>query len=258
MPARSSSAALHTARLILDQYELTVIPRDELRGGISFIPVLTNSPEYLSIMIDWVSNVFRVANLRPEMKHWIELLHFGDPSAGQLWAFVNHMCNELELVPKDESIAEELPQWKPSYPSLVAAALPPPVDPDRRRRFEREAPSHIPGFKQTKKKVDALFSLSNASRTTVTYLFAYYRFRPLSKDFPTEYMMQMDVARIVEVGIGLKRAMPALPLAKQCRDLLAAGKLDREGIKAYFRKFSVLLEYVPNYRHHEEETKMLV
>lgn len=223
MPHRSSAGAVHAARVILKYYNLQVIPRERLAPNVSAIPTLEATDGWVSIIIDHVTQAFEVANLRPELGHWIKQLHFGDPKPAQLLMFVQHMIERMERVPKNK-IQEELDKFTPH--GAPARGL--------------ELPISTPATEATK------------------YLFAFYWFSHRQHKGWNEYQMQLDVAKWIHVSLGLHKAMPALKRAKECEQDLSAGRLTLGEIKSYFREFSVLLEHLPNYEKHEEETKLLV
>lgn len=229
MPHRSSAAAIHAARTVLKYYNVTVIPREQLRSNVSAIPTLEATDGWVSIIIDWVTQAFEVANLRPELTHWIKQLHFGDPAPGQLVMFVRHMIERMERVPKNK-LQEELEKFTPVQP--VGDAL---------------LPSR-----------NLQLPISTPAKEATNYLFAFYWFAHRERKMMSEFEMQLDVAKWIHVSIGLHKAMPALKRAKECEQELSAGRLTLGEIKAYFREFGVCLEQLPNYQNHEEETKLLV
>lgn len=242
MAHRSSSAALHAARVILDHYNVSVIPRERLRANVSAIPNLQATDAYMSVLIDYTTNAFEVVNLRPELKHWQKQLHEGEPTPGQLLMYLQHLIERMERVPKDKPVEERetfTPDALPTGPRITFA-------------------SEQVRLKAAQSAAKTKISISSAAKQATVYLFAFYAFAAKKKTFFNETAMQMDVAKTIEVCLGLTKAMPALPLAKTCAQELRGGRLTLAQIKSYFRELGVLLEYLPNFQGHEEETKLLV
>lgn len=227
MPHRSSAPGVHAAQTLLKNYEFTVIPREKLAGGVSCIPNLQASFQHLSVLIDMTTNVHLVCELRPQVCYWQERLACGNAPPGQVVLFLRRMIEEMTKIPDNLPMEER--------PRLVFDA-PPGVT--------------LRGNQDT--------YLSQASVVAVRALLQYYYVKPLRRKFYTEYAMHMDMAKIIEASLGLRKAIQILPQVRECESKIMQNQLELRDVQSYFRSFGVGLEYLSSYRERGEETKLLI
>lgn len=100
-PHRISAAALHAARIVLQNYDLVVKTDCGIRN-------LKADERCLAIMIDVTSGVYRASQIRPELRYWQEQLRAGQATAGQIAGFLRKLGVELEYLPNYENREEEV------------------------------------------------------------------------------------------------------------------------------------------------------
>jgi hypothetical protein len=223
MAHRSSAAALHAARVLLRDYDLSVRPPESLPSGR--IPQLKATEAHISVVIDLATNAFRVAELRPELSYWHERIALGTAEAPQIAGFIQRMLDAFGGVPQD----------LPSDKKFTAVATAPP-------EFQFNRPQVV--------------MLSKAAREAARCLFHYYEMRPKKHQANQEIDRPM-VAKLMESSLGLTRAGESIPLLRRCHAALKAGKATVEDVGRCFRQVGVFLEYMSRYEEREEETKLL-
>lgn len=233
MARRSSPAGLHTARAILKHYDLRVKSREEVAGNVSYIPTLRATEGHLSVMIDGVTGCKGICELREEWKYWTEQLHLGHPDPTQVLQFAKRIVEEFSKVP--QTIIEE-------SETVTAGSM---MLNDARGAAALRLP-------------ESTLTISAWAKQAVIYICAFYHLTPRGKIFSNDWSMKMDVAKLIEISLGMRKAMPCLELARKCVKELRADQLRLGDVKAYFRAFGIFLEYLPNFEKHEEESKLLV
>lgn len=219
MPHRSSAAALHTARKILREYELSIKPNGP-------VPNLDATPEKLSVVIDYATNVHKIASLRPELRYWQKRLKIGEATAEQIGNLMNKMLNELALVPQDA-------------PTVIPITT----------TFK------IPEFGNQV----FIKPLSKAARETTRFIYFYYTVMPIN-GFVDITMDQHNMTRLAEACLGIVRVLPLIAILKTSLKQLKENKATELDIRKCLREAGVLLAYLPNYGSKDinEETKLLV
>src|SRR5207237_3423034 len=99
MPHRTSAAALHAARTVLRNYTLTVKSPDAFTTGR--VPNMRSDESCVAVVIDYATNVFHIAALRPELRHWQEHLRAGTAKASQIAAFMDKMYDAFMTIPRE-------------------------------------------------------------------------------------------------------------------------------------------------------------
>jgi hypothetical protein len=100
-PHRISAAALHAARAMLQCFDIQVKPDAGIRS-------LRADERCLAILIDITSNVYRAAQLRPELRYWQQRLQSGTATATDVSRFLRKVGIELEYLPNYENREEEV------------------------------------------------------------------------------------------------------------------------------------------------------
>ena len=226
MAHRTSSAALHAARVVLQHYELTVRPPEQIQWNP--IRNLQATDVHVAIVIDLVTNAYVVALLRPELRYWQRRLTQGPVDAdtpGQVCKFIYKTIEALDSVPK------ELPSTE---------------------KVTRTQAGTDTGW-------NPMIELSRASLDATRSLFYYYEVKPLEQSsISSEMEDRLNVAKILEVSLGLRKAVRALPLLHACwNDLRKDGATQAE-VRACLRRVGILLGSLPCYQEQDEETKLLV
>jgi hypothetical protein len=106
-PHRISAASLHAARAILQLYDLVVKPDGNVKN-------LRADERCLAILIDITSNVYRAAQLRPELKYWQQRLAAGTATANDIAKFLRKIGVELEYLPNYQDREEEVKMVLPA------------------------------------------------------------------------------------------------------------------------------------------------
>lgn len=75
---------------------------------------------------------------------------------------------------------------------------------------------------------------------------------------PQPEILLMELAKLIEVTLGLRRALAAVPIIRCCLDGLKAGQITRDELSEAFERIRFLMEYLPNYHERQEETKLLI
>lgn len=223
MPHRSSASALYAARAVLKENSIAVRPPERLPFGARPVGGLQANEFHLSVIIDRVTNAYRIADLRPELSFWQQRLTARIAEPSQLCIFLKKLIEAIEYVPR--------------YP------------PEERTPM---AASHLPtggGW--------GSFRLSKASIDATGYIWQFYEVTQLTKQLPDD-LHKLAVAKMIEVGLGIYKALAVLPKLRQVLSLLAQGALTEEEIQKYFMVVGILLEAMPNFENREEQTKLLV
>jgi hypothetical protein len=228
MAHRTSPAALHAARVILRQYDITVRPADQLVSGA--IHNLRADEAHLSILIDMTSNAFRVGAMRPELGYWQSRLYDRTATAPQIGNFIRKLIEALESVPQAAN-AEDV------------AGL---------DRFLSQLPVGVVGR-------PSQCMISRASTEAARYCLHYYDFRAKKPAAFTDGAHErMEIAKLIEISLGLRHALKALPLLRLVEPQFRDGKLTEAEIARCFREVGVHLEMMPNYEDRREQSKLLL
>jgi len=222
MPHLTSAAALHVARVLLYNYEFTLIPEADLR--CAKIPNLEANERCIAIIVDYVTNVFEVAALRPELKYWQYRLFSSTPDA--------HLAQQVTMFLQRMIAAfEKVPQYAQEEKKLYAAFAAP-------EQFVEAA-----GVQQ----------ISRAAIQAQRAVMQYFTLRQIG-GFSTD---PDRVATVVDAALEITRALRALPVARQCLEGLQENRLTLSQVKAKFRAIGVWLEYLSCYEDRNEELKLL-
>jgi hypothetical protein len=226
MAHRISAAALHLARNILKEFSLAVRPPETLISGR--VDKLQATEAHAAIIIDYATNVFHIALLRPEVRYWQKHLQAGTATAPQIANFFSKILDAFALLPVD---TEEEKQNRVTS----TFALP--------REFGDVPPE--------------VYTLGKPAREASRCIFYYYDVRPL-QGRPDNVLDRHRVAKLAEVSLGLSRAVGIIPVLKTVNIRLKAGKATQIDIRRCMREVGVHLEYIPGYENREEESKLLV
>lgn len=230
MAHRSSASALHTARMVLKFYALTVRTEEQMRSGVRPITGLLASEAHLSIIIDKATNAFEIAKLRPQVAYWMRRLRYEPPTselARQMGFFIRTLVVALELIPQD--------------------------------KLEHPAVSTATGLPVPEVSPWSVISLSRFAILATRAIWQYYTVMPLNPNpADSDYITQLELTRLIDVSLGLRKAVKAIPILRSNMAMLADGSATPGNIKACMRATGVLLEYLPNYEEREEEVKLLV
>jgi len=221
----TSAAALTAARLVMEHYEFTVRPPETLTSGR--MDNIQATEKCIAILIDYATNIFKVAELRPEFYYWQENL-FTDPKPGQIIGFMDRLIAAFEFLPRDDE--EQI---------AVILKAPP--------QFGMSPERHV---------------LSKLSREASRFLFHYYTLFPkkeVDEKFQRidETFHRINVAKLIDVCLEVKRLREAVPLLTLWRDRLRQGSATINDIKRCFRQVGIYLTYLPSYMEAGEEMKLL-
>lgn len=232
MPHRSSAAALHAARVVLRHFDITVKPREVM--GAQFNAALQADERFLSILIDLASNAFRVALMREQVRWWQEKLTEGTDKSVQITLFLERLIEAMRTVPQA-------------------------VNQQAIEKFQAERPA-AGGFSDMgniKPQAWKMFELSRASIEATKYVMMFYdvvnKKRP-----PNLEHDRLEIAKCIEVSLGLVHAMKALPIAAWAAPELRAGRLEYMTVRKVMRDIGVHLDQMPHYADLREDTKLLL
>lgn len=219
---RVSAAALAAAREVLKRYQLNPRPGD-LPGRVNG---MTGGEAHVAIVIDYATNVFKVALLRPEVFYWQTALRSRTVDPAQIVLFLKKVLDAFA----------EVPQYGPKEQPPIAY-WEYPVD------FGRNAPREIP---LTKSAVEA-----------ARYLWHYYEVTPYTDPLPTEAAERIILAQTMEAGLGLDRAIGATPMVQFYLDRVKGGQATEKEVRVCFRRLGVCLGHLPTFSDLREETMLL-
>jgi hypothetical protein len=226
MAHRTSAAALRTARMILQQYELTVRPPETLVSGR--LDKLTNSEAHVAIVIDYATNIFQLVSLRPEIIYWQTRLRLGSATAPQVAGLLKKLLDAFDALPKD-GISDE---------PVTSTFAPPP---------------------QYEKLKQIVVRISKPSKEVSRFIFHYYIPKPKSESFACDEMIhRLKIAHLAEASLGLRRAYAFFPKIKEELKRLVDGHATEVEVKACMRDVGIVLEYIPTYEDRREEGKILI
>jgi len=219
---RVSAAALTAAREVLKRYQLVPRPGD-FPGRVNG---MTAGEAHVAIVIDYATNAFKVALLRPEIFYWQVALRSRRVDPVQIVNFLKKVVDTLA----------EVPQYGPRDRPPVAY-WEYPVD------FGPGIPHQMP--------------LSKSAMEATRYLWHYYQISPYANPLPTEEAERIILAQIIEAGLGMDRAVSAAPLAQFYLERVKEGQATEKEIRKCFRKLGIILAYLPTFSDLREETMLL-
>lgn len=225
MAHRTSAAALHTARVILKEYDLSVRPPEVLVSGRVYN--LEASEAHLGIVIDHATNIHHVALLRPEIRYYQKHLQTGTTTAPQIAGLFRRILDAFELIPRDPESMESV---------KITSAY------------------ELPGeFGVTKPEV---YVLEKPAREVARFVFHYYEVSPRGRTLD-DVLDRHRVAKLAEASLGISRAQRILPLLRKTDTQLREGKASQADVVKCLRTVGIYLEYIPGYEERDEETKLL-
>ena len=222
MAHRVSAAALHSAVTLKKSFSFMVRPPEELPSGR--VAGLDDSEKCIAIIVDYATNIFELAVLRPELRYWQERLFAGTATAPQIGNFCQKVLDAYA----------KIPQARHGDKMTVTAFETPPQFMSRPVAVE----------------------LSKAALEAARFLFHYYAVTPKRGEADPD-VDRLRVAKIVESCIEISRAIKALPSVEAAQARLRSGQITVEEVKKVLRELGVLLEYLPGYENKEEELKLL-
>lgn len=228
MPHLISAASLVAARNVQRFFNFTVLAPEEMHGSRELVGLKADD-RCIAILIDYATNVHEVTELRPELRHWQEVLHTSSAhdKAGQIAQFLQKVIDKFGMVPQYTKQDE-----------LVSATF--------------ETP---PQFQSR----NVTYGLSKASLEAVRFLVNYYQIVSKNGNGNGSFSDQdrIKLAKVIESGLGLSQAAKALPLARYAKERMRCGQADVREVRKHFREIGVLMEHLPNYENREEEVKLI-
>jgi hypothetical protein len=233
MPHRSSSAALHAARVLLQHWIITPKPPGDLKSGS--IHNLKANEAHLSIVIDLASNAYHVALVRPELSYWQKRMTQRTATAPGIGNFVHKLIAALEMIPHAK-YEEELEQFAPDV-------------------FTRAVGQAADVRVQNLQKL----AMTRAATEATRYALHYYTFeRKVTPVYSDEMLDRIDIGKSIDVSLGLRHALKALPMLRRVEPLLKEGQMKETEIRACLRHVGVYLGQMPHFADREDEVKLLV
>ncbi len=221
-----SAAALRTARVILQYYDLVVRPPESLSSGR--IEKLTNTEAHVAIIIDHATNIYQLASLRPEVCFWQTRLRFGTATAPQLAGFLKKILDAFDTLPKD-TIKDE---------SVATTFAQPP-------QFQTSKP--------------IVMKISKPAKEVSRFIYHYYDPKPkLNSIGEDEEIHRLKIAYIAEACLALRRVYEFFPKLQTELKKLVDGHVTEVEVKKCMRDVGVVLQYMPSYEDRREEGKILI
>ena len=231
-----SACAAEAARILVTIFDFQV--REDcpasMRERLEAAGRLISVTYPLGLMIDQVSNIYHVVNLRPELHWWqrrvmAESEISGQLSAGQLGMFLKKLCNALSLIYFEDEEKAAIP-FRPKLPGYLTIP---------------GAPDHV--------ICGAALRSSNA--VFQHYGVSWKEARPNSPRPRPEWL-----AGIIDTTTHMYRAVRLLPVAENCRQQLAKGEMTLQEITTAFKYIGIQLDYLPCYdrRDGEDESKIVL
>jgi hypothetical protein len=221
MAHRVSAAALHAARVVLKNYTLEVKPVEELPSGR--IPNLEASEKCVAIIIDWMSNIFQVVELRTQLGECRKRMRQGTATAPQVAEILQRLSDAFDALPKESSGEAQ---------SIVTLETP--------IAFGGKPEQHV---------------ISKPSLEAARGIFYYYAVAPKDKECTGN--TRVNIAKLIETSTGIARALPAVPVIAQCKEHLKQGHLTSDDIQKYLRRIATILTIFPGYENTQEEVRLL-
>jgi hypothetical protein len=220
MARRVSAPAFRTARVILQSYKMTVRPDTGAVG-------MTGGESHVAIVIDYATNVFKIAELRPELHYWQRQLTARRAEAPQLAGYLQKLIAAFKQVP----------QYGPKdRPDTVPMEL-------------------LPQFATI--GVPDAFPVSKNAEEVYRFLKHYYVITPMEERAFDAVEDRIQIVRIAASNLGLDHALKGLPLAELYLDRLKHGQATQKEIRNCFKNLGIFLESMPNYRDRKEEMMLV-
>lgn len=223
MAHRTSAPAAHTAKLVMERYDLEVRPPETLASGR--IDKLQASLAHVATVIDLATNIFHVAMLRPELRYWQERLGTDTATAPQIATFFQKVLDAISLIPRH-------------------------VQSERTLTTTLESPAE---FRSNQPLVHQLSRVGTEGARTLLH---YYVVTPKT-GLPDPTLDTVRLAKMIDIGIGWTRAAQVEPILTHARNELKEGRSSQKDIVRYLRNVGILLEYLPGYEERAEELKLL-
>jgi hypothetical protein len=224
MARKVSAAALFTARAVLREYLLEVKIETGTVGMLA-------TEGHAAIVVDYATNVYKIAELRPEVYFWQQHLAAHKATAPQLAGYLQKLLDAFAQVPEYERNEQGVE---------VALQLPLEVSGENLPRVVR---------------------LSKCAMEVTRFLRHYYKVTPIDVEPGREFDLTRDglhIAQLAEGHLGLNHARGAVPLAQLYLERLKNGQATEKEIRVCFKQLGVLLEALPNYIRDRREEMMFV
>lgn len=174
------------------------------------------------------SNAYHVALVRPELSYWQKRMTDRTATAPQIGSFVRKLIEALELIPHAK-YEEELEAFSPNLPVGWAG--------DRLAKL----------------------AMTRAATEAARYALHYYQFeRKIPSVYSDEMRDRIDIGKSIDVSLGLRQALKALPLLRRVEPLLRDGQMTEFEIRKCLRDVGVHLAQMPSFEDRRDETKLLV
>lgn len=178
----------------------------------------------LAILIDLVSNIYHVTQLRPELYYWQQRVCQETATAPQLGMFLSRLIEALQLIQFEEQLANV------TINLVGHRGLP------LNKRHQISGPSL--------RAANAIFQCYEVS------------WKKAKPGTPAPHPHQ--IAGIIDTVTRMYRAVRLLPLVKAKKQELAQGKLTIQDVADFFKHIGVELEYLPTWKEREEEAKIVL
>jgi hypothetical protein len=227
MSVRTSSAALHAARVLFRHYRFTVRPAEQV--PVNRYDRLQATDIHVAILIDGITNVSGIALLRPKITYWQQIMDTGvndAHTASQITYFVHELIEALERVPRFPE-EEKPPEVSISCPITVGAWT-------------------------------VKMKLTRAALDSMQTLYYYYDIQPIKAPaIPNEAVDRIHVAKLIDCCLNVGKALRALPMLRRGHAQLLRGQASAEDLIACLERIRFLFEFLPNYQDHRDEVKLL-
>jgi len=231
MAHRTSAPALRAARVVLKSYSLTVKPPQALPSGR--LEKLEADERCVAILIDYATNIFKIAELRPELRYWQKRIFDGSATAPGIATYFKRVLEAFSYLPKEDVQKSTVTLETPT--TFKNTMVP--------KEFGGRTFTH---------------TLSKMSLEASRFIFYYYYVQALRERFgDNESVHRNNVAKLIDVTLETHRMLKALPMLEHWYNKLKAGEATAEEIKTCLRDVGIFFAFMPNYGNPEEELKLL-
>jgi hypothetical protein len=227
MARRTSAAALHAARVILHRYDIALHPTNAPIAGM-----LANE-KHLAVLIDYTTQAYEVALVRPELRYWHIRMRDGTATAPQLAQYMRRMVEALDKIPGDVA------------PGLMVQG-------------DTPAGSDTVKWLSARPRRPQLILHEYAIKTARAINWYYVvtpKVAPLIADEELEFL---HLAKLVEISVGLSQALKARPLLRDAEIRMRQGQMTEDECSDCLRGVGVYFEQMPHFEDMRDETLLLV
>jgi len=206
--------------MILMEYTLEVRPETGAKG-------MTAAESHVAIVIDYATNVFKVAEIRPELHYWQHRLTARHAEAPQLAGYLKRVLAAFQQVPQYGPRDQPTKIPVELFPELSAMGV----------------PDEVP--------------VSKSAEEVFRFLRHYYTITPITGRMFDPAADRIRILQIASPNLGLDEALKAVPLVELYIERMKNGQATQKEVRECFKKLGIFLEALPNYQDRKEEMMLV-